>query len=131
MPLDLELIQSCLHLGDTKSLFRVRWLAMSSVRYSKGYILVCGPERIIDRNDITFLLVDNLYVCDDVEVILTGTLLQTIIFDSHFYAYEVEHQVEKTAIWYRTLQFQTPHTLNTVLWPCRKLFVTLRSPIST
>lgn len=129
LPLELELIKSCLHLDDTKSLFRVRWLAMSSVRYNKGSILVCGPDPISDRNDLTFLLVDSLYVCDDTEVILTGTLFQTIVFDCHYYAYEVERQVEKIAIWYRTLKFQTPHTLNRVLSPRCRLLVTLRSPI--
>lgn len=127
LPFDTELIRCCI--GDNNTLFRVRWLAMSSIRYKKGSVLVYTSEPIGDRNDITFFLVDNLYICHDDEVVLTGTLLQTILFDYHYYAYEVEHKTEKIAIRYRTLQFQTPHTLHTVLSPRKKMLVTLRSPI--
>lgn len=125
---DLEIIQSCLRLDETKSLFRVPWFTMSSVRYSKGSILVCSSNPNCDRNDVTFFMVSGVYIFNN-EVILTGTPLQTIIFDSHYYAYEVEQQVKKIAIWYKTLNFQTPHTLNTVFSPHKRLLVTLRSPI--
>lgn len=126
---DVELIQSSLSLDDSKSLFRVRWVAMSSVRYQNGSVLVYDPVPICDRNDITFLTVDNLYVYDNSEIILTGTLLQTIFFDCHYYAYEVEEQETKIATKYKDLNFQTPHTLNTILWPSKKMLVTLRCPI--
>lgn len=130
MPSDLELIQSCLNLKCLESLFRVSWVAMSSVRYKKGSILVYDQVPVLDRNDLTFLVVDNLYLYDNIKVILTGTLLKTIFFDCHYYAYEVEHKVEKnTAIWYNDLHFQTTHTLNTIIAPTKRLLVTLRSPI--
>lgn len=126
---DLELIQSCLHIECIESLFRVRWVTMSSVRYNKGSVLVYDPVPL-DRNDLIFLMVDNLYLYDNTRVIVTGTLLKTIIFDIHYYAYEVEHKVDKkTAVWYNDLQFKTPHTLNTITSPSKRKMVTLRSPI--
>ncbi|CAG9782655.1 unnamed protein product [Diatraea saccharalis] len=130
IPSDLDLIQSSLQLDDKMSLFRVRWVAMTSVRYNKGSVLVCGPKPICDRNDINFLMVDNIYIYDDMEVILTGTMLHTVLFDCHYYAYELEHKSQETvAIWYKTLDFQTPHALNTIFSPHKKLLITLRSPI--
>lgn len=92
---DIELIRSFLCLDNSKSLIRVQWARMSSVRYQNGSILVYDLVPICDRNDITFLKVDNLYIFDNSDIILTGSLLQTILFDYHYYAYEVVEQEKK------------------------------------
>lgn len=126
---DLTLIHSSLTLDSNKTLICVSWVAMSSIRYQKGVILVYASDPIGDRNDVTFLMLESVYVYDNSEVLLTGSLLHTTLFDSHYYAYEVEHQEQKIAVWFQDLHFQTPHTLNTVLSPSKKLMVTLRCPI--
>lgn len=126
---EITLIQSFLSLDDSKTVSCVSWVAMSSFRYQRGSILVYCTEPIGDRNDVTFLIVENVYVYHNSEIILTGSLLQTILFDFHYYAYEVKHQEKKIAIWFKDLYFQTPHTLNTILSPSRKFLVTLRCPI--
>lgn len=125
---DIELIRSFLYLDNSKSLFRVQWVRMSSVQYQNGSILVYDLVPICDRNDITFLKVDNLYIFDNSDIIFTGSQLQTILFDYHYYAYEVEEQEKKIAIRYKDLNFQTTHIINTMS-SSKKKFVTLRSSI--
>jgi hypothetical protein len=113
----------------TKTIFRVLWASMSSCRYSKDSILVYDKMPISDRNEVTFLMVNNVYIYNDEKIILTGNLLKSVLFDEHYYAYDVIRTDQQVAIWLTNLSFMTPHTKNVLTSTCKKNYVTLRSPI--
>ncbi|CAG9782115.1 unnamed protein product [Diatraea saccharalis] len=107
-----QLILSTMQLCDDRPLVHVTWATVSSTRYVKGTILIYDTN----TNDSLpeFLRVNNVYLYDSNDLIFVGTLMQTLRFDDHFFAYEVgETETNQNVIKrYKSLVSPIPCNIN-------------------
>ncbi|XP_061721309.1 uncharacterized protein LOC133528103 isoform X1 [Cydia pomonella] len=122
-----KIVQSKLHLDSSKSLISVNWAMYSSVRYDIGCILVHSVND--DEYLYNFLIVNQIYLYDVNQLIFSGTLLDTVEFDDHYYAYHVKtpDQVVYCTVFYESLLSPIPNAKSVSLYG--KQYIVLRSPL--
>ncbi|XP_055910338.1 uncharacterized protein LOC129944725 isoform X1 [Eupeodes corollae] len=124
---ETKILQSLLQLDPKKTLIRVNWATMSSILYKKGSILVKSLNS--DRYLYNFFLLEKIYLYNCDCLIFEGMLLQTLCFDDHYYAYEVEvpSLTNQVTMLLESFLSPIPNTLNTL--PNGRQYVILRSPL--
>lgn len=122
---EIECIQKRLSLDPSKSLVKVNWASMCSIRYNKGSILLYDLNT--DAYLYMFLVVENIYVFNSDQLCFSGNLLKAIDFDEHFFAYHVKLSNEHCTIFHNSLLSPTPNTLCMLF--NGEQYVVLRSPI--
>lgn len=124
---NLASLRSHLPLDQMKSLTEVNWAMMSSIRYEIGSILATGLCQ--DKYLYCFLIVQNIYVYGDNVLIFAGNMLDTLGFDEHYFAYEIDIPIieRPIAIFLESLLSPIPNVKTYSL--TGKKYVVLRSPL--
>lgn len=127
LPSEACSIQTTLNLDSSKSLVCVNWAMISTIRYKKGCILVHSLQN--DAYTYIFLEVENVYMYDGNNLIFSGSLLETVAFDEHYFAYQLNTRATNVHcdVFYKSLLSPIPNTKNVLL--DGKQYVVLRSPL--
>lgn len=123
---EINIIRSMLSLDCEKPLIRVNWVHMSSIRYEKGSILV---KDVCEENVLNFFQVEKIYLHNSERVIFFGNMLQTLGFDEHYFAYNVEttYRMKDVTEFLESFLSPIPNTKCVLLGG--RHYIVLRSPI--
>lgn len=124
---ETKLLQSSLQLDPKKTLTKVSWATISSIHYKIGSILVKSLSSDCYLYD--FFLLNKIYVYDSNRLIFSGTVLNTLWFNEHYYAYEVEipSMQQQIYVFLESFLSPIPNTMN--ILANGKQYITLRSPL--
>ena len=124
---EIDFLQARLNLDPEKSLIKVNWASMFSVKYKKGSVMV--KDVCTDNYLYTFCIVEDIYLYDSNCLIFKVFLLDTLTFDDHYFAYHVEMPSlkEYATFFHDCLLSPIPNTK--VVLPNGRQYVVLRSSL--
>jgi hypothetical protein len=91
----------------------VTWVTISSTRYARDCVLVSG----IETENVNFSIVTDIYIYNDRNVVFKALPMNTIAFDDHYFAYQVENPPLNTQSIYincDTMQYPYPCNITIV-----------------
>lgn len=114
----------CLNVNNIHNLIKSVWVTVTSTYYGEGTILIYSTN-LENSMFLSFFKLTDIYIYHTDCVILKGIKLNTLNFDDHFCAYQVEEPQNKIFIvkLYRDLESPIPCNINIVM---NKMYVTLR-----
>jgi len=119
-----NLIQTELKLNTEQSLIRISWAELKGTRYKVNSILT----RDLDDDNIHFASVKDIYVYGSEKIIFECNLFNTIGFNEHLHAFEIEIPVSNMCFIYQdSLISPIPNNLNVT--PDGVRYVTVRDPL--
>ncbi|CAI6371526.1 unnamed protein product [Macrosiphum euphorbiae] len=120
-----NLIKSELNLSTEETLIRISWAELKGTRYKVNSILT----RDLDDDNPQFVYsVKNIYMYGSENIIFECNLLNTVGFNEHLHAFEIEIPVSNMCFIYQdSLISPIPNTLNVT--PDGVRYVTVRDPL--
>lgn len=115
--------------SDTSKIKKVSWITASSARYKENSIIV----NKVESDTVHFAWIRTVYVYDRKQLAFKAQQLDTIGFDDHYYAYQVnvpDYELAIIYIKYEDLQHHSP--CNFVVIGCGtppESYVILRKPL--
>jgi len=116
-------INQYIKINLTKPLVKYPWITVKGTKYQPKMVLTLD---IYENNYPKFGLINNIFVCNDKQIIFQCAQLNTTVFNEHFFSFEVGEENGPTIfILYDTLPSFIPNNNNVIL--NGKRYVTVRS----
>jgi hypothetical protein len=116
-------INQYIKINLTKPLVKYPWITVKVTKYQPKMVLTLD---IYENNYPKFGLINNIFVCNDKQIIFQCAQLNTTVFNEHFFSFEVGKENGPTIfILYDSLPSFIPNNINVI--SNGKRYVTVRS----